>query len=158
VSGDEQAAQRSRSWLDEWLLGRIVTNALHDFGLDDGASSWAISLIKPLITHQRWFAGQISGEPHPFRILRSWLGDEDVQQVLQVNRYRDMLWFNKEAFDQLLHWMLAIATIDVLAAPGSSADETAQKMLSCASVVRRLQQAGEDSEYQVAKLLEAARG
>ena len=158
VLGEEHAAQRSRSWLDEWLLGRIVTKALQDFGLDAGASSWAISLIKPLITHQRWFADPISGDHHPHRILRSWLGDEDVQQVLQVNRYRDTLWFNKEAFEQLLRWMLAVAAVDISAAPGSSDGKAAQEILRCLLVIQRLQQAGEDSEYQVTKLLEAARG
>jgi hypothetical protein len=155
--GDEQAAQRSRSWLDEWLLGRIVAGALQDFGLDQGASSWVLSVIKPLITYQDWCSVQATDAPQRYSLLRSWLADEDVQQVLQVNRYRDTLFFNREAFEQLLHWMLTVATVVISSDPVITEDQVAAEVAACSEVVTRLRQAGEDSEYRVAKLLEAAR-
>jgi hypothetical protein len=157
VTGNENAAQRSRSWLDEWLLGRILVAALRDFGLDEGAARWALSLVKPLITHQGWCAAQANGDMQPHLILRSWLGDGDVRLVMQVNRYHDVLWFNKEAFEQLLRWMLTVATVTIVADPDRTAEQVAQGICDCFGVVQRLQQAGDDSGYRVAELLEAAR-
>ena len=150
--------QRSRSWMDEWLLGRIVAGALQDFGLDEGAAWWAITLIKLLITHQRWFEMQAPKKKRAYQVLESWLQDEDVQRFLQVNRYRDVLWFNREAFDQLLRWMLLLAALTISADPLRPAEEVAQEIVACYDVVKRLQRAEEDSGYQVAKLLEATRG
>ena len=160
VVSEEGYAERSRSWLDEWLLGRIVAGALQDFGLDEEAAWWAVTLIKSLITHQRWFA---SAEAAPgrrsqaHRVLETWLRDGDVQQFLQINRYRDVLWFNKEAFDQLLDWMLRVATVQISTDPHRTANEVAEEIAACDDVVKHLQQAEEESGYQVGKLLEAAK-
>ncbi|MEE9616239.1 MAG: alpha-amylase family glycosyl hydrolase, partial [Anaerolineae bacterium] len=53
---DEAAFARiSRSWIDEWLLGKIIAVALQDLGLDDGAAWQAVTTIKILTSHQRWF-------------------------------------------------------------------------------------------------------
>ncbi|MDH7485799.1 MAG: alpha-amylase family glycosyl hydrolase [Anaerolineae bacterium] len=150
--GEEGFAQRSRSWLDEWLLGRIVAGALQDLGLDEGAAWWAVGAIKVLITHQRWFEVK---QAH--QVLETWLRDDDVQRFLHINRYRDVLWFNKEAFDQLLEWMLRVAAVQISAEPALSAEEIAQGIAACDEAVQRLRQAAEASGYQVAKLLEAAR-
>jgi hypothetical protein len=90
-------------------------------------------------------------------VLESWLKDDEVQQFLQVNRYQDVLWFNRETFEQLLRWMLLVALITICADPLRSADETAQEISQCYDVVNKLQQAKEESGYQVEKLLGAAR-
>ena len=154
---EEDFEQRSRSWMDEWLLSRIVDRALQDLGLDESSTRQSVMAIKLLITHQRWFELQAPQRERTYRVLESWLKDEDVQRFLQVNRYQDILWFNKEAFDQLLWWMLTVAAIQISADPLRSAAEVAGEIAACCDVVERLQQAAEESGYQVAQLLEAAR-
>jgi hypothetical protein len=157
VVSETDFAQVSRSWIDEWLLGRIIASALQDLGLDEGSAWWAVSTIKILITHQRWFEMHDAGEDRAYQALRSWLQDEEVQRFLQVNRYQDVLWFNEEAFDQLLWWMLATATITISANPMLSADETEEEILTCYAVVRQLQEAKQASGYRVERLLEIVR-
>ncbi|MCP4538923.1 MAG: alpha-amylase [Chloroflexi bacterium] len=152
--------QISRSWIDEWILGKILAGTLQDIGLDDGAAWWAVTTIKILTTHQRWFempASEHGKEVPAYRVLASWMEDDEVQQFLQVNRYQDVLWFNGETFDQLLRWMLLVAEITVYADPLRPTDEVAQEIASYHDVVKRLQQAKEKSGYQVEKLLGAAR-
>ncbi|MGD9028396.1 MAG: alpha-amylase family glycosyl hydrolase [Anaerolineae bacterium] len=157
VVSETDFAQVSRSWIDEWLLGRIIASALQDLGLDEGSAWWAVATIKILITHQRWFEVHDAGEDRVYQALRSWLQDEEVQRFLQVNRYQDVLWFNEEAFDQLLWWMFATATITVSADPTLPADEMEEEILACYGVVRQLQEAKQASGYRVERLLEIAR-
>jgi len=176
--GQEYAA-RSRSWMDEWLLGKLVVSALQDLGLDEAAAWWGVGTIKILINHQDWHkletagaassqvgvsqagashaapAQEQAGRAH--EILLSWLRDSEVQQFLQVNRYGGLLWFNSEAFEQLLRWMLTVAAIDISADPERSPEAVAQEIAACYKVIKKLQRAEESSEYQLVKLMEAAK-
>jgi hypothetical protein len=88
-------------------------------------------------------------------VLQTWLDDQDVQRYLKINRHAGVLWFNKEGFDQLLWGMLAIATLTISADPHRPESKIAQDIMACYDVIRQLQQAEENSEYQIEKLLEA---
>jgi hypothetical protein len=156
VVGTASFEQTSRVWIDEWLLGRIIADALRDLGLDEGAAWRAVEAVKLLTSHQRWFETETPKTRRAHAMLQIWLDDQDVRRYLQINRHADVVWFNKEAFDQLLWGMLAIATITISADPNRPADEIATKIVACYDVVRALQRAEEKSEYQIEKLLKAA--
>jgi len=152
-------AQLSRSWCDEWLLGKIIAGTLRDLGLDEGAAWHAVTTIKILISHQRWFEDQqVAKDGRTRRVLESWLRDDEVQRFLQVNRYGGVLWFNQEAFEQLLGWMLRVAVIALIADPLRPKAEVAQEIAACYEVIAELQQAEEKSGYQVEGLLEVVGG
>jgi hypothetical protein len=143
----------SRSWFDEWQLGRMLAGVLRDFELDEQAADYAVTVVKLLTTHQRWF--ESGGRDRSYEVLSSLFRDTDVQRALQVNRYQGILWFNSEAFEQLLWWMFVIATVTCSAV---SPEQPAPQILTCWETVRKLQQASEASGYQVEKLLEEVRG
>jgi hypothetical protein len=166
------SGQISRSWSDEWLLGKVIAGALQDLGLDVDSATRAVTTIKILTSHQRWFeehdvragppANVLPEEERAHRVLESWLKDEAVRQFLKVHRYPPtpvggVLWFNKEAFDELLWWMLLLVVVVTSADPLRSKAEVVQEIEACHSVVRELQQAEEESGYQVEGLLEAAK-
>jgi len=145
---------QSRSWIDEWLLGKVIAGALRDLGLDEPAAWQAVGLIKLLTTHQRWFAVKAPDTSRPAnQILRALLKDDEVQQFLQVNRYQGVLWFNKEAFEQLLWWLLLLAAVQIAADPLRPAAEAAEETLICYEILQQLHRAEEKSGYQVEKLL-----
>jgi glycosidase len=148
-------AQVSRSWQDEWLLGKITASALQDLGIDEGSAWWATSTIKILTAHQRWFEIDGSDGSRAYQVLHAWLEDDQIQRYLRVNRYQDVLWFNAEAFEQLLWWMTLIAAVAISAE--APAGEAAEKIAACHEVVQELQRAEEESDYRVESLLEAAR-
>jgi glycosidase len=156
VTGSADFEQFSRSWSDEWLLGKIIAGALQDLGLDESAAWYAVTAIKVLISHQRWFEVQALEKKRAYQALESWLNDSEVQRFLQVNRHRGILWFNKEAFERLLWWMSLLAVIGISAAPQRSAAEVAQEIVALYDVVQQLQWAEEQSGYQVETLLEIA--
>jgi len=150
--------QVSRSWSDEWLLGKIIAGALRDLGLDEGAAWHAVTTINVLTSHQRWFETQAPQKKRAYRVLESWLRDDEVQRFLQVNRYRGVLWFNKEAFEQLRWWMLLVAVVAISADPLRPAAEVAPEIVTCYDIVRKLQRAEEESGYRVEVLLEIVKG
>jgi hypothetical protein len=156
ISEGDYAAQ-SRTWMDEWLLGKIVAGALQDLGLDEAAAWWAVGTDKILINHQGWYELPASPEDRAYQVLVSWLRDSEVQKFIQVNRYGGVLWFNGEALNQLLAWMLTVATVSISADAERSPEEIAQDVTSCYEVIKKLKQAAGSSEFQVVKLMEAAR-
>ncbi len=153
VAQDASFDQQSRSWIDEWLLGKIMASALADFGQSEPDAWRAVAVIKLLTTHQRWFETKGPQEKRAYQVLEAALQDAEIQQFIQVNRWQGALWFNKEVFERWLWWMLVLAVVD--ARRTRSADEAAQYIVERYAVVADLVHAEEHSEYQVEKLLEA---
>jgi hypothetical protein len=116
-----------------------------------------VAVSKILISHQGWFGRPVPKRTRVYQILISWLRDGEVQQFVQLNRYRGVLWFNKEGFDQLLRWMLTLAAVEISADPDLAEGEVAGRIASCYDVVERLKEAEEASGYQVVELIEAAK-
>jgi len=167
----EDAAQRSRSWIDEWLLGKLIAGVLRELGLEEGRAWRAVALVKVLTEHQRWFESSEGRLDSPYRVLERLLADTEVQQFLHVHRHEGILWFNQESFGELLRGLLAVAVIDALAAAagagsaagaggGASAEASSQaaarQILERYELVRRLRAAERQSGYQLEGLLSSA--
>ena len=153
ISGQADADELSRTWIDEWLLGRIIASTLRDLGLDEQAATRAVTLIKRLTSHQRWF--EAPDLERTYQILESLLRDGEIQQVLGVNRYQGVLWFSKEAYERLLWWMLLVAVVAIGADSDRTAAQVAGEIAACYGTVKHLREAAEQAGYQVERLLEA---
>jgi glycosidase len=157
VVSESDFEQQSRSWMDEWLLGKIIASVFRDLGLSDEVAWRSVALIKLLITHQRWFETPAPGKKQSSQVLEAWLKDGETQQFLQVNRYQGVLWFNREAFEQLLWWMLTLAAVAISADPLRPAAKVAKEIAAAYNLVQELRRAEHKSQYQVEKLLAAVR-
>jgi hypothetical protein len=144
--------------VDEWLLGKLVASTLQNLGLDEQAAWWSVGIVKILISHQDWYKMDIPKSQQAHQVLTAWLRDSEIQQMIQVNRYGGVLWFNQEAFEQLLSWMLTIASVGISADGERKPEEVARDIVACYDVINKLQQAADASEYQVVKLVEAIGG
>jgi len=142
----------SRSWIDEWRLGKTIASVLGELELDEPASWRSITLIKLLTSHQRWF-----GEKRAYQVLESLLKDNEVQEFLQINRYNDMLWFNREAFDDLLWWLMILAAVEISSDLQRPTHQAAKDMEDCNGMIQKLKGAEKKSNYQVERLLEILR-
>jgi hypothetical protein len=148
----------SRSWMDEWRLSRLLAGVMQDLGQAEGAALWSVSSIKVLVKHEAWCLAPDTGEERTYQALVSWLKDGETQRFLQVNRHEGVLWFNRESFEQFLAWMMTIAAVRITAGVGPEGEDgVARAIVACYDVVARLQAAKEASEYQVVKLMEAAK-
>jgi len=146
----------SRAWLDEWMLAKRVGIALQALGLDDRDSHKTTELIKLMTNHQLWSIEHISQADAAYKILQGWLKDLDVQHFLQINRYQDILWYNQEAYNELLWWMFASEVISI-GAEQPTPEGIAKQIVSLFEIVQNLQKADEKSNYQVDKLLSAVK-
>jgi len=148
--------QTSRGWLDEWLLDRIVARVLREIGLAPAAAGRGVAAIKLLTVHHAWWRELTGDGLSADRALTPLLEDRDVQQFLQVNRYQGVLWFNKEAYEELLWWTLAMKAIQT-GRDGVPARDADREMAALYRTIARLQKASEESGYQVEKLLALAK-
>ncbi len=179
ISSPQENAGLSRSWIDELLLGRMVQGALVDMGLDDSTAWRSLNLIKLLTTHQDWWRAGVAGGSSQNEqktnaahstgstILRNWLRDEELQNFLGIHRYQDVLWYNKEAFEEMLWWMFVVGVVQIVAdydqqdreAPesGNALPGAADALLTCYEIIARFILAEKDSEYKIEKLLDAVK-
>jgi glycosidase len=69
LSSEEDYAEISRSWIDEWLLGKVIASALKDMQIDQGAAWRAVSLVKIITAHHTWYLNQAPVKEHASQAL-----------------------------------------------------------------------------------------
>jgi len=151
----------SRSWMDEWMLNKIIASSLNDLGLDERSDWRAVTLIKLLTSHHAWWRlidiHQSKGQKGAaYNILTSILSDSDALVYLGVNRYQDVLWFNKESFEDLLWWLMVIASVEI-SSSHMARDDTKivdKSLLPCYQVISSLLISAQESGYKLEKLLD----
>ena len=150
ISSNGAIAEQSRSWIDEWMFDRLLTNVFRELDFDDKDIWEALSLIKIFTTHQHWLSDKDTF--NIYTALEPFLGDSEVQQFLQVNRYKNILWFNQETFELLLSWMLLTGIIAI-----TVKNENAKEALTVNDLhkaITKLRQAAAQSQYQLGKFIE----
>ena len=153
ILADQMAPSRSRSWIDEWLLGKILLATFQDLGIDLAVGNWAVRTIKVLVSYQNWTELVDPDVDRMYSILQAWLMDEEVQRYIGFNRYQDVLWFNKEAYEQFLGWMGLVAAIKSIR-EGESTKVDSKELSVVYRLIHLLNQAGIDSGYRVENLLD----
>jgi len=153
----ENAAEQSRNLIDEWLLGKIVAQALEGLDIPQEQTLESVQLLKILAAHQDWFEGLPAKKKSASPTLKSWLNDPEIQDYLQINRYEGVLWFNKEAFDTLTRGLLTAAIINTSTDPNLSDQEISSRTLGCYKIIRFIRKASKKSGYQVEKLLDGVK-
>ncbi|MFZ2098413.1 MAG: alpha-amylase family glycosyl hydrolase [Anaerolineales bacterium] len=151
----------SRSWMDEWMLNKIIVSTLSDLGLDERSNWRAMTLIKLLTTHHAWWSLIDNGQDKrkkntDYAILNSILSDSDALTYLGVNRYQDILWFNKESFEDLMWWLMVIACVEVtgMHIKDNRVDFVSKLILPGYKVIATLQANAQASGYKLEKLLD----
>jgi hypothetical protein len=152
------AVQISRSWMEEWILGKIISQTIQRMGLEEDRSARAAEIVKVLITNQDWYEPKGTKKDAAYTALQSWLKNDDARRFLGINRYQGVLWFNKEAMEIFLWWMMFAVSVQVLAECEQSEKTWTAKKFSTEiyarhDAIRLIQKAIPDSGYQVEKLL-----
>jgi hypothetical protein len=169
VSGEDEPQEISRSWLDEWLLGKVTAHTLIELGVPEPLAWLSVARLKLMIGHQDWCSSSSKSKDRAFLILQDWLRDREVQQYLGINRYQGILWYNKEAIDDLLWWMFNIAVIQTAASYEAEAGRqeaeqekaekhpVAEQIVACYEIIQRIQEAESAAQYRLEKLLEGVK-
>jgi hypothetical protein len=151
----------SRSWMDEWMLNKLFVSTLDDLGLDERSNWRAVTLVKLLTSHHSWWKSTEASlnkksKSVAYQILASILSDSDAQGYLGVNRYQDVLWFNKEAFEDLMWWLFIIGAVEISSTPikVEPSDKNGKTILRCYDEVTNLLENAQLSGYKLEKLLD----
>jgi hypothetical protein len=145
---------QSRAWIDEWGFGKTISDVLKELGSDEETTWRAVILVKLLTSHQRWFEMKPPGQKQASAILESLFKDDEVQQFLGMNQYDDIWWFNKEASEEMLWWLMMTAALEIGSDPLRSVKAVVAELERCYSIIQIWQQAEEKSDFKVEKLLE----
>ncbi|MCB2203019.1 alpha-amylase [bacterium] len=153
ITAEPQFAEISRSWLDEWGISTHVQRTLEGLGLDTGQAQSGATILKLLVSQQNW-TDQLS-EATPLSLAEQWLSSEEVRQFLNINRFEDVLWFNQEAFESMMWWMMTIGLIHLVSDPEKSLTEAFEQLFVAYELVQGILAAEAKSDFQVKKLLAA---
>jgi glycosidase len=146
------AVEQSRGWIDEWMLDRIFRGVFYELGFDDKNTWEGLSLIKIFTSHQNWNLNK--EKLRAYTVLEPFMNDSEVQQFLQINRYKEVLWFNKETFELLLSWMLFTGVIGIMATEEKHKNEHFNAIKDVYGVIEKLHQAAVRSQYQVGQFID----
>jgi glycosidase len=100
----------SRSWIDEFRLNKRIIQLFGTAGIAPVEGREIIDIVRILVSQQNRFGGDRAGED-PAKWLPVLFRDTAVTEYLRINRYHDILWFNKERFDSLLIWMGIVSLV-----------------------------------------------
>ncbi len=157
VASAEGFSDLSRTWIDEWLLGRITSECLIELGMPETETWKNVNLIRLLTSHQNWFDPAVEPGNLAYLSLKKWLAEGEIQSFLAIHRHQGTLWFNKEQFDAFLWWMYTIQVVQDIANAiiNGNVDIMEKSILRGREVIGLLQKAEAGSGYQVEKILDA---
>lgn len=152
LAAGESAPERVIAWMDEWQLSRKLQQALEEMGKDTYQVNRIILLTRILLLQQNW---NIQPGQSPRELMQTWLAVPEIQQFLGVNRYKDVLWFNKEAFEEFIWWMSVISLIVHSGDKNVSSTEILEMMFSLSELNSKLKRAVRKSKYRLTGFLDA---
>jgi hypothetical protein len=149
ASDPVDAALVGRDWLDEWLLRKVVREAFVEMPISPAGAQYGADLVRVLTGQFGW--QRMTGLT-PASVMQAWLKDPAVAAILGVNTFDQVTWFNQEAMDTWLDWMLVVGTVDVLADPAFKPAEQVKQIASIHATVLKLRRAAEAAGYKADKL------
>jgi hypothetical protein len=145
----ERWPEKSRAALDEWRFAEVAARMLGDLG-ECREDAWkSAGELRILVLNSDW-PGRPAGASGP-GLLASLAEDGAVREFLRFNRFEEIEWFNKEAFEELTDWLLTLAVVEAASAPAPAAASRAIDRAH--AVVSELDGAMKRSGYRVADLL-----
>jgi hypothetical protein len=147
--------------VEELQLGAVMAGVFRELGLDDGAAWRLVALIRMLarLPLPSSFAHLTAAERAP-ALVRALVANESVRPYIRVNLWEGVSWFNRESFEQMLWWMLALDVLDAELAPAPAPAHTAtvaKRVRSAEKLTARLARAAKTAGYQLDQLEAAAR-
>ena len=133
IKSDEDYELISAEWLDEFFFGEEITSI--------SKIEVNIKLLKICIQFQNLWQLEKSNDLELKKILQAY----EVRNYIKINDYDDKLWFNREAFEELIN-MLEIVNLISLGNNNS-------KKNNFLKFIEKIRKAKEKSYYQVKKLL-----
>jgi hypothetical protein len=146
---------QARAWIDDWRLAPVIANAFRDDGIPEADAWRSVEAVKALLTLPAW--DLLRALPaRAAAILDAWHVDESVARFLQVNAYRDVRWFNREAFLRFARWAGLVQHTGATTAPPALPADAAVTSGAPAADAGRIEAAPEAAVAETVSALLAA--
>lgn len=152
LEGKDDYESRSSTWMDEWQLSRTIMEVLRAVGTPENEIQRLLLGTKVAVSQQDWYVR--SRKQTMPEIVHTWLSDSEIQNFLRVNRYQEVLWYNRESFEDFLWWMSIVPVIKTLSGENKDAASLTEVMINLVEIITPLKKAEAQSEYQFEKLAE----
>lgn len=154
LTGRDDWAEQTRSWIDELHLGKIIAELGRDLELNQGEQDYVVELVKILSLFQNWADKILSGEQNAFMFAENLFQNTAVRNFTNINRYKEILWFNQESLEELLDWLYRIGVIKTLKTYHAAPEKLDGEIQTITETIATLQESIEQSEYKLHKFLE----
>ncbi len=154
VVDPQDAGGRSRSGMEEWLLEKPLREILTVLLPEQEQMETSLRFIRLLTGIQEIWRLSEKQALHPTYLFDRLLADPDAAWLMGINRYNQILWYNKEGFERLVHFILVAGVLVIAADTGSSTTQRCRKIAALHRTIKALLKAEQKSEFQVEKLRE----
>ncbi len=154
IASGAGSGQQGTAWMDEWLLGKIVSHTFQSLGCDEATAWRETDLVKILVCHRPWFPSSMKRKTRIGSNLKALFFEPDMQQFLQLNWYENVLWYNKERFDELTNWLLVVSIVDLVAGATAIDKHIAEGIVDRYEITQRVRQEAVKSRFRVEKMLD----
>jgi hypothetical protein len=134
-------------------LRSTLVDTVMAFGRGGDAGQRAAETVALMIDLIAW-SSQRKGLEGIGPALADAFGSDVGRRFLRVNRHADVLWFNREAFEELLRWLTLAWVVDGIVEDSESAFRS---IAATASVWKVLCTAAEASDFRLVEFLETLR-
>jgi glycosidase len=150
LASAENCHEQSLSWSDEWHLGKALEETLKQMAFSTEEIQITLMSVRIASRHHSWLQ-ELNGLPAK-AILKDWLADPQIQYLLRVNRYNDILWYSREGFQTLVTLMQFVALLEAQKT-GISASVLSEKLIELDAIFKQINALEKKSDYQVMKLV-----
>ena len=130
-------------------LERALEKVMSSVFSTDIEAMRALTLLRIMVKHHAFLYDSVGSAKMPS--IDRFLNDYDVRDFIKVNHFKDTWFFNKESFEELLHWLLIPALVSSARKLESSAPKLSDITNLCL-VVDTLLGLSDRSGYQIEKL------
>jgi hypothetical protein len=142
----------SLSWLDEFLLSKLIDQSLQQEGHDEYSSSRQILLIKILILLPDWLE---EFEKNPGPAIESLFQYQEIQKYLTVNQYQEILYFNYESLMELLAAFYSSAILNLSLQKGTNKTGIKKKLVGWHTQIEEIIKIASNNSCKVHPTIEA---
>jgi hypothetical protein len=133
--------------VDDWLLGKLIRQAFAGLSVAQDQLNDRLVLLKTLLRQDNWL---FDPQADLKEAVQSWFGNAQLQSWLKVHRFNGILWFNQEAMEEWLWWVLVLSAHHILV---KSKQDIPKQVVILHNGVQKLKNVVIESGYQVEKLI-----
>jgi glycosidase len=150
----EDSRELARSRLNEWYLGSTLADLLTQFGNDREAARRQVAAVDLMIAGAGWEKRSEDPAAGLRDLVAELFAGPEGQRFLGVHRYDDVLWFHREAFEELASWLMVTAVVDSVT---GDIDTSTEAITDLERTIEPLLATAERSRYRVCDFLEVLR-